>query len=207
VLFIDEATEASARTLDALRQPLEQGRIDIHRAGFSASYPARFQLVLAMNPCPCGEFGVKGGDCVCPPAVVRRYGQRLSGPLLDRIDIELRLERVARLAGRGDRAQMTTAVARERVVSARQRAAHRLRDTPWRSNAEAAGAWLRRRDNAAEPAALRTLDGALQRGLLTLRGYDRVLRLAWTLADLAGRARPDAVDVGRALFLKKGVAS
>ncbi|WOF21577.1 YifB family Mg chelatase-like AAA ATPase [Microbacterium betulae] len=207
VLFVDEATEAASSTLDALRQPLEQGRIDIHRAGFSARFPARFQLVLAMNPCPCGEYGVRGGACTCSAHVVRRYAQRLSGPLLDRIDIDVRLERIASIAAAETGERTTSAEARVAVLAARERARSRLEGTPWRINAEVTGTWLRQGAQAPDPAARRSLDAALQRGLLTLRGYDRVLRVAWTIADLAGRERPDAVDVGRALFLKKGVSA
>jgi len=206
VLFIDEAAEAPGGVLDALRQPLEQGRIEIHRAGFRAEFPARFQLVLASNPCPCGEHGVRGGTCVCAPSVVRRYLARLSGPLLDRMDIILRLQRVVSVGHSGAPA-LTTAVARERVRAARARATQRLRGTPWRVNAEVPGAWLRRGPRPLPPAVRRPLETALERGALTLRGYDRVLRVAWTLADLGDRDEPSASDVGQALFLRKGVAA
>lgn len=205
VLFLDEAGEYGARALDALRQPLESGSIEIHRAGFRATFPARFQLVLATNPCPCGNYGVPGAECTCPSLAIRRYLGKLSGPLLDRIDIELSLQRVsvARLRDRSGGAG--SAAARARVRSARDRAAHRLRDTPWRTNAEVSGAWLRDGPLAPEPAIRRPLDAALQRGSLTLRGYDRVLRVAWSVADLAGRDRLEVADIGRALYLKKGV--
>lgn len=206
VLFVDEAAEAPGGVLDALRQPLEQGRIEIHRAGFRAEFPARFQLVLATNPCPCGEYGVRGGTCICAPSVVRRYLAKLSGPLLDRMDIDLRLQRVA--SSRQDAGpRISTAVARERVAEARERAAARLRETPWRLNADVPGTWLRQGSRAIAPDARRTLEAALQRGAITLRGYDRILRVAWTLADLAGRDAPSAGDVGQALFLKKGIAA
>ncbi|MGB4779102.1 YifB family Mg chelatase-like AAA ATPase, partial [Microbacterium sp.] len=95
VLFLDEAGEYGAHALDALRQPLESGTIEIHRAGFRATFPARFQLVLATNPCPCGNYGVPGAECTCPSLAIRRYLGKLSGPLLDRIDIELSMRRVA----------------------------------------------------------------------------------------------------------------
>jgi magnesium chelatase family protein len=204
VLFVDEAAEAPTGVLDALRQPLEQGRIEIHRAGFRAEYPARFQLVLATNPCPCGEYGVRGGTCVCAPSVVRRYLAKLSGPLLDRIDIDLRLQRVA--SSRPDEGPgIGTAQARERVAGARDRAARRLRGTPWRVNADVPGAFLRQGPHPVAPEARRVLEAALQRGAITLRGYDRILRVAWTLADLAGREAPSTGDVGQALFLRKGV--
>lgn len=205
VLFLDEAGEYSAHALDSLRQPLESGSIEIHRAGFRATLPARFQLVLATNPCPCGQYGVRGGNCSCPSLAIRRYLGRLSGPLLDRIDIELALERVslAQLAVSPTSGPSSVA-ARARVAAARDRAARRLADTPWRTNAEVSGAWLRDGPLAPEPRVRAPLDTALQRGALTLRGYDRVLRVAWSVADLAGHDRLDLDDVGRALFLKKG---
>lgn len=208
VLFIDEAGEFSGHALDALRQPLESGEIEIHRAGFRAHFPARFQLVVATNPCPCGNYGVPGGVCTCPSLSIRRYLGRLSGPLLDRIDIELGVHRVsvARLR-EGDQAPTTTAQAQERVAEARKRAAHRLSQTPWRTNVEVSGSWLRDGPQAPGIAIRRPLDAALHRGSLTLRGYDRVLRVAWSVADLADRSTLQIDDIGRALYLKKGAAA
>jgi magnesium chelatase family protein len=205
VLFLDEAGEHARGVLDALRQPMETGRIEIHRAGFTASFPARFQLVLATNPCPCGNFGVRGASCTCPPAAIRRYLGRLSGPLLDRIDIELHLSRVRAADARGSTATMTTAIAKERVAHARERASARLRDTPWRLNSQVSGEWLRQGPLAPPPIVRRALDAALHRGSLTLRGFDRVLRLAWSLCDLSGRDRLAPEDIGRALYLKEGI--
>lgn len=205
VLFLDEAGEYSGQALDALRQPLESGEIEIHRAGFRASFPARFQLILATNPCPCGNYGVPGGACVCPSLAIRRYLGKLSGPLLDRIDIELSLQRVASARrAESDAAALTTAAARDLVAAARDRARARLRETPWRMNAHVSGSWLRSGPLAPEPAIRRPLDAALHRGSLTLRGYDRVLRVAWSIVDLAGRDRLSVADIGRALYLKKG---
>ena len=206
VLFIDEVAEAPRSVLDALRQPLESGTISIHRSGFVASFPARFQLILACNPCPCGEFGTVGGTCTCSPAEVRRYAGKISGPLLDRVDIDLRMRRVSRLDDDG-RGALSSAEARERVMAARERAAERLAGTPWRTNAQVPGTWLREGPRRLSGFARHTLDGALERGLVTLRTYDRVTRVAWTIADLAGREEPNSDDVGRALFLKKGVTS
>lgn len=207
VLFLDEAAEFSASALDALRQPLETGSITIHRSGASAAFPARFQLVMATNPCPCGNFGVPGGSCVCPPNQVRRYLGKLSGPLLDRVDIELGLRRVsvARAAAASGVMPVSSAEAKEQVLAARARAAHRLRETPWSVNARVSGPWLRQGPLAPSADARRPLDAALYRGALTLRGYDRVLRVAWTLCDLAGRDSPTMHDVGRALFMKRGI--
>ena len=208
VLFLDEVGEFAPSVLDSLRQPLEKGSITIDRAGLSACFPASFQLILATNPCPCGNYGVRGGSCVCPPMAIRRYIGRLSGPLLDRVDIELALARVsvAHTAGLiGD--VVTTEAAAARVAEARARAAHRLRDTDWRLNARVSGPWLREGPLALPPVVRRPIDSALHRGSLTLRGYDRVLRVAWTLSDLAGRSMPTVHDIGRALFMKKGITT
>jgi magnesium chelatase family protein len=180
VLFLDEAGEFPASVLDALRQPLERGWIDIHRAGISARFPARFQLVLATNPCPCGNYGVRGASCDCPPMAIRRYIGRLSGPLRDRVDIELQLRRVSRARGHDPGDRVSSSDARAQVVAARRRAQTRLRGTPWRRNAEVSGAWLREGPFAPPPEVRRPLDAALERGQLTLRGYDRVLRVRKT---------------------------
>lgn len=205
VLFLDEAGEFAGHALDSLRQPLESGSIEIHRAGFRATFPARFQLVLATNPCPCGNYGVPHAECRCPSLAIRRYLGKLSGPLRDRIDIELSLQRVAVAQLRADDTSRVTSVdARARVLEARARAAVRLAQTPWRTNAEVSGAWLRDGPLAPEPIIRRPLDAALQRGALTLRGYDRVLRVAWSHADLSGRERLAVADIGRALYLKRG---
>jgi magnesium chelatase family protein len=207
VLFLDEAGEFAGTALDALRQPLETSTIEIHRAGTSARFPARFQLILATNPCPCGNHGLRGATCTCPPMAIRRYLGRLSGPLLDRIDIELTLMRVSVPHHASARGVVTTAQAKERVAEARARAAKRLADTPWSVNVQVPGAWLRQGPRAPSAAVRRPLDAALSRGALTLRGYDRVLRVAWSVADLAGRSDLGIDDIGRALYLKKGLMS
>ncbi|PRB18949.1 YifB family Mg chelatase-like AAA ATPase [Microbacterium sp. MYb62] len=205
VLFLDEAAEFSRVALDALRQPLESGMIEVHRAGFTASFPARFQLLLAMNPCPCGNHGVRGAECVCPPMSIRRYSTRLSGPLRDRIDIDLQVSRVTASRATGQASATTTAMARERVAAARARAASRWRSTRWRRNVDVPGTWLRQ-GSFRLPAETRSpLDRALERGALTLRGYDRVLRVAWTMADLAEREVPGIEEIGRALHLRRGL--
>lgn len=208
VLFLDEAAEFSRVALDALRQPLESGFVDVHRAGFTARFPARFQLVLATNPCPCGNFGVRSAECTCPPSAVRRYAARISGPLRDRVDIDLGLTRVsASRAIAHEQAQVTTRIAAQRVCAARERSAARWRGTPWQKNAEIPGAVLRRVPFQVAASDRATLDRALERGALTLRGYDRVLRVAWTMADLAGRERPGEEEIGRALHLRGRAAA
>jgi len=206
VLFLDEAPEFSPHALDALRQPLEDGVVRLTRAAATAQFPARFQLVLAANPCPCGNDGAPDLSCSCTPMAKRRYLGRLSGPLLDRIDIRLRVPRVtaAQLRGRGE--GVSTAEARARVAEARGRAAARLDGTPWRLNAHVPGAWLRSDAGRPAPGAAEPLDRALERGALTMRGYDRALRVAWSIADLDGVDRPGRAQIGRALLLRTGAA-
>ncbi|MFD9719498.1 YifB family Mg chelatase-like AAA ATPase [Streptomyces sp. NPDC059076] len=206
VLFLDEAPEFSAKSLDALRQPLESGHVVVARSGGVVRLPARFLLILAANPCPCGRHAVNGAGCECPPSVVRRYQARLSGPLLDRIDLRVGVGPVSRsdLLGPGGGGEPTAAVA-ARVLAARGRARSRLTGTPWRVNSEVPGHELRTRWRAG-PGALSAAERDMERGLLTARGLDRVLRVAWTLADLADRDRPEKTDVDLALALRTGVA-
>lgn len=209
VLFLDEAPEFHASVLDALRQPLESGVISIHRANAVAYFPGRFQLVMAANPCPCGQFGAKDSECTCPPNSRRRYLGRLSGPLLDRIDIQFRVPRItsAQLRVSTDRTVVSTVDARARVVSARAAAAQRLASTPWSLNSHVPGSHLRARNLRLTPAATASIDRALERGGITMRGYDRVLRVAWTIADLNGIPVPTADQVGQALYLRKAMAA
>jgi magnesium chelatase family protein len=204
VLFLDEAPEFPVRVLDALRQPLESGEVVIARSAGSLRLPARFLLCLAANPCPCGRHSQRGGGCECTPAMVHRYQARLSGPLLDRVDLQVQVAPVTRaeLMDRDTAAESTATVA-ARVAEARDRAAARLVDTPWRTNAEVPGHQLRTRW-ALAPGALTDAAQQLERGLLTARGLDRVLRVAWTVADLAGRERPNQRDLRTALVLRTG---
>ncbi|MEU4686218.1 YifB family Mg chelatase-like AAA ATPase [Streptomyces xinghaiensis] len=206
VLFLDEAAEFSGRVLDALRQPLESGHVVVARSAGVVRLPARFLLVLAANPCPCGRHSLSGAGCECPPAVVRRYQARLSGPLMDRVDLRVGVEPVGRRALlEGAAGGEPTAVVAGRVLQARERASARLAESPWRLNGEVPGHELRTRWRP-ESGALREAERDMERGLLTARGLDRVLRVAWTVADLAGRDRPAAADVALALQLRTGVS-
>lgn len=223
VLFLDEAPEFNSSVLDALRQPLESGVISIHRANAIAHYPGRFQLILAANPCPCGQYGARDSECTCPPSARRRYLGRLSGPLLDRIDIQLRVQRItsAQLKLGNETVRTTTARSRARVVAARAVAAARLSATPWRLNSQVPGSWLRGPQARLSSVVTASIDRALERGGITMRGYDRVLRLAWTLSDLdcadsgggdtaaaeSGAGSPTADHIGRALYLRKAISS
>ncbi|QEU91528.1 YifB family Mg chelatase-like AAA ATPase [Streptomyces kanamyceticus] len=206
VLFLDEAPEFSSQSLDSLRQPLESGHVVIARSAGVVRLPARFLMVLAANPCPCGRHTLLGDGCECSASVVRRYQGRLSGPLLDRVDLKVEVEPVTRseLAGHGIAGDSTRTVA-DRVRTARERAAARLAGTGWRTNSEVPGHALRTRWPA-EPGALDAAELDLERGFLTARGLDRVLRVAWTVADLAGRDRPGVHDVALALQLRTGIA-
>ncbi|MGW1763170.1 YifB family Mg chelatase-like AAA ATPase [Streptomyces sp. NPDC002073] len=206
ILFLDEAPEFSTKALDALRQPLESGQVVIARAAGVVRLPARFLLALAANPCPCGRHTLHGSGCECPPSAIRRYQARLSGPLLDRVDLRVEAEPVTRsdLLGHGGRGESSAAVA-ARVREARARAAARLDGTPWSINAEVPGHELRTRWRAG-PGALAQAERDMERGLLTARGLDRVLRVAWTIADLGGRDRPGPPDVAVALELRTGIA-
>ncbi|MBU1588216.1 MAG: YifB family Mg chelatase-like AAA ATPase [Actinobacteria bacterium] len=210
VLFLDEAPEFPSSVLDALRQPLESGVISIHRANAVAHFPGRFQLVMAANPCPCGQYGARDSECTCPPHSRRRYVGRLSGPLLDRIDIQFRVQRITaaqlRVAGDGS-PRLTSAAARARVISARARAEQRLAGTPWTLNSHVPGSWLRGSQARLSAATTSTLDRALERGGITMRGYDRVLRVAWTITDLAGDDRPTADHINQALYLRRATST
>jgi len=209
VLFLDEAPEFASNVLDALRQPLESGIIAIHRANAVAYFPGSFQLVMAANPCPCGQYGARESSCTCPPMARRRYLGRLSGPLLDRIDIQFRVQRItsAQVRVAEQSLRMTTATARERVTAARAAAAARLADTPWALNSQVPGAWLRGQGVRLMPAVTAAIDRALERGGITMRGYDRVLRLAWTIADLDGASTPGEGHIGQALYLRRAISS
>jgi magnesium chelatase family protein len=199
-LFLDEAPEFARDVLDALRRPLESGEVVVARSGLTA----RFTLVLAANRCPCARAAAGGSNCTCTPLVRRRYLARLSGPLLDRVDVKVELLPVGRAELLSDRrlAEPSAAVA-ARVREARLPAAHRLRDTRWRVNAEVPGSELRRAFRP-EPGALVPLERAMDRGQVSARGADRVIRMSWTLADLAGQPRPRLAEIGAALGMWLG---
>jgi magnesium chelatase family protein len=202
VLFLDEAPEFRPTVLDALRQPMESGAVLLARASGAVRYPARFQLVLAANPCPCAA--AKDVDCVCASGVRRRYLARLSGPLMDRIDIRVDLAALdPRSLVSGEADQECSAVIAARVAQARDRALHRWWGTRFTTNAEVPGPIIRRlwRPGRTEEG---LLDRAVRFGRLTGRGFDRVLRLALTSADLGGRELPSSDDVVRALSLRCG---
>jgi magnesium chelatase family protein len=199
VLFLDELSEFARPTLEALRQPLEEGRVAIVRARHSAIYPARFMLIAATNPCPCGYAG-EGDRCRCSESDMARHRRRLSGPLLERIDLLAHLER-DRTHDLGTAPLTGSAAARERVAAARERQVARLRADGATLNAHMDVRMLHRHvrlDDRSES----LLKDARESGLLSARGQHRVLRVARTIADLNGSERVRARDLGSALTLR-----
>jgi magnesium chelatase family protein len=198
VLFLDELPEFDRHVLEVLREPLESGRIAISRAARQAEFPARFQLIAAMNPCPCGHAGDASGRCRCTPDAIVRYRARVSGPLLDRIDLKLEMPRVAQAELRGIESGEISAVVRARVAIARGRQLARAgKVNSALSNREA------ERDCALDARSQALLDRAIERLGLSARAYHRILRVARTIADLAGRARIDAADLSESIQYRR----
>ena len=195
VLFLDEVAEFDRRVLEVLREPLETGTITISRAARQAAFPARFQLIAAMNPCPCGQRGDPSAVCGCSPDQVERYRGRISGPFLDRIDMHLEVPRVPRRRLRAEEEPAeSSATVRERVVAARERALAR----DGAANGVLAGPRIERSGNF-EARALHRLDGMIDALGLSARAYHRVLRVARTIADLAGESTVGEAAVAEAM--------
>jgi magnesium chelatase family protein len=200
VLFLDEAPEFDRSALEAMRQSLESGTAAIARSGIAVRLPARFQLVLAANPCPCGLGQGRADRCTCTSLERRRYAARLSGPLMDRFDLRIVLEPPGAATVADDFGE-PTALVRERVAAARERARTRLSSDGYLCNADVPGPVLRRRWPAAA-GGMAVVRRALLTQQVTLRGADRILRVAWTLADLAGLDQPDEDQVTAAWTLR-----
>ncbi len=185
VLFLDELPEFGQNVLEVLRQPLEDKTVTISRAQGSVTFPANFMLIGAMNPCPCGYYSDPTRECVCSPATIARYQKRISGPLLDRIDIHVEVPRVdyEKLAGRGESERSSDI--RQRVIAARARQAERFKGTALTANADMGPADIRKYCEM-EAAAQSLLRAAAQQLQLSARAYHRTLKLARTIADLAG---------------------
>ena len=198
VLFLDEMLEFSRHVLEVLRQPLEEGHVTIARAARTAVFPARFMLVGAMNPCPCGFLGDTMRECRCTPQQIARYRDRLSGPLRDRLDLTVEVPAlppsVLTMSAGGE----SSASVRGRVVAARERQRARYATDLICTNTELAPAQMGRYCSLDAPAR-RILDGALVRMSLSARGYDRVRKVARTIADLAGEERIAADHLAEAL--------
>ena len=187
VLFLDEIAECRREVVDLLRQPLEEGIVLLSRSGRTAAFPAHFLFVAAMNPCPCGYRGDPARPCTCTPPAVDRYRSRISGPLLDRIDLHVEVPRMDPADLRGDQPGESTAAVRERVLAARRAQQERYRKSRYRVNADLDGRALRKYCRPTSDAA-RLLEQAMRRLALSARAHDRILRVARTLADLAGES-------------------
>ncbi len=185
VLFLDELPEFQRQALEVLRQPLEHGAVTISRAAYSIRYPADFMLVAAMNPCPCGYSTDPRHTCTCTPAAIARYRSRLSGPLLDRIDLHVEVPAVPYDDLRGGRTGTSSAAMRERVVRAREIQRARYAGTPCRTNADLAGSLLEECCRLGREEQ-QFLGNAVESLALSARAYTRILRLARTIADLEG---------------------
>lgn len=199
ILFMDEAPEFSARTLQTLREPLESGYVAISRAKGTTYYPARFQLIMAANPCPCGYAYGNGERCTCKEKDRIKYFSRLSGPILDRIDIQIEVPPVERInPGMAPSGESSHAI-RLRVIVARQTAQERFREFGWVCNAQATGTWLRANTSTK---AIELVNYALASERLSLRGADRAMRLAWTLADLSGKTSPGPEEMMQGISMR-----
>ncbi len=206
VLFIDEAPECDSGVLDSLRQPLESSSITIARAIGSVTYPARFLLVLAANPCPCGKFSGRGRNCTCTSQQVRRYLGKLSGPLMDRIDLRVQVAPLSRIEMSRPELGQTSATIKERVVAARSVAALRFMQEKWSLNSEIPSRALRTTYQP-ERSAMNFLHAELDHERITARGLHKVMRTAWSIADMAGHARPCLEDTQIAYSLREGTGS
>ncbi len=199
VLFLDELPEFKRSTLEVLRQPLEDGRVTISRAAGTMTFPAEFMLVAAMNPCPCGYYGDRKRDCRCTPVQVERYRDRISGPLLDRIDIHVEVPAVAYRELASDQAGELSTAIRERIEAARRRQIQRFGEkSRVRCNARMTAKQIKA-CCALDTAASGLLEMAMGELHLSARAHDRILKVARTIADLAGAADIAADHIGEAI--------
>ena len=199
VLFLDEAGEFGRAVLDNLRQPLEDGSVTVTRASGSLRFPARFMIVAAMNPCPCGYFGTRANECLCPAAQVRRYRSRLSGPLLDRLDLHIDVPALPIQALREDLSPAeASAVIRDRVVEARRRQRLRYQEEGISANAQLKPRHLKQYCGLDAPSR-DLLERAMTKLGLSARAHGRILRVARTIADLAGAERIALAHVAEAI--------
>lgn len=198
VLFLDELPEFGRKVLEVMRQPLEDKTVTISRARGSLSFPANFMLVAAMNPCPCGYFGDTKRECSCTPATVTRYQKRISGPLLDRIDIHVDVPRVDFEKLSSDRTGEASMGVRERVECARKRQRERFQGTPFACNADMGPGEIRVYA-VPDDAGKSLISQAMKQVGLSARGYHRVLKLARTIADLNGAENIQSQHLAEAL--------
>ena len=198
VLFLDEMPEYSRDTLETLRQPLEDGVITVSRANGTVEYPANFILVASMNPCPCGNYGSRDLECSCSPSQIHRYMKRLSGPLLDRIDIKIDVERVAYVDLKSDHLEESSEEVKKRVDRARAIQLERYKGEKIYSNAKMNSKHIRKYcqiDSDSES----FLEAAFEKFHMSARGYNRILKVARTIADLDGKENIEFEHVAEAI--------
>ncbi|MEA3507170.1 MAG: YifB family Mg chelatase-like AAA ATPase [Elusimicrobiota bacterium] len=199
VLFLDEFPEFKRGVIEVLRQPLEDGQITVSRAAETVTYPANFSLIAAMNPCPCGYYGVPRKDCRCTSNDILKYKSKISGPILDRIDIDIEVPRVKKKEMETFKKGEKSDIIRERVEVARLRQEKRFKDEEHLfSNADMKSRDIRKLVKI-EPAARELLNRALDRYGLSVRSYNKILKVSRTIADLAGKETVDIEDVTEAL--------
>lgn len=201
VLFIDEAPECGNGVLDSLRQPLESGSVTISRSVATVTFPAKFILVLAANPCPCGKFSGRGRSCTCSSVQIRRYLQKISGPLLDRIDIKVFVDAPTRVEMAAHDLGESSEIVRARVINARSVALERFGNESWNLNSEIPANFLRKKF-AAEKSGMNYLHQELDQERLSARGFHKVIRLSWSIADKLGHSIPTLSDVQSALLMR-----
>lgn len=202
VLFVDEAPECAQGVLDSLRQPLESGRASISRSVGTLEFPARFSLILAANPCPCGKFTGRGRNCECSSLQIRRYMGRLSGPLLDRIDIRMYVEPPSRLEMEDDAHGEPSSAIRERVVEARIRSRNRFAEESFELNSQLPAPLLRTRYRA-EKKGMAFLHSLLDDETISARAFHKILRVAWSIADSRALVRPGLDEITTAYELRQ----
>ena len=199
VLFLDELPEFGRNVLEVLRQPLEDRRITVSRAKYSVEYPANFMLVAAMNPCPCGYYNHPTKECTCSASAVHRYMNRISGPLMDRIDLHVEVVPVDPSLLSDERPAERSADVRRRVVRAREIQAERFRDTQGVHTNAAMNSAMLRKYCQLDADSVTLLQRAMDRLSLSARAYDRILKVARTIADLAERPAIAAQDIAEAI--------
>ena len=199
ILFLDELPEFGRNVLEVLRQPLEEKKITVSRSKYSVEYPANFTLVAAMNPCPCGYYNHPGKECTCSPATVHRYMGRISGPLMDRIDLHIEVTPVAVGEMTAERAEESSAAIRERVMRARAVQADRFRSSEGVYTNAMMNAKMLRTYCRPDAAAQTLLERAMERLQLSARAYDRILKVARTIADLSGCEGIEAAHIAEAI--------
>lgn len=202
VLFCDEFPEFAPRVIQTLREPMESGVIELARSKAVVRFPAQFQLIAAANPCRCGNILDWPSRCMCSSRDNRMYQSSLGGPVRDRIDIHTVLRRPSKADLRRG-ATIESAVVFDRVSAARERQVHRLAETGADNNAQIPGRWLRANTPLSD-SATKAFENAIARGDLSLRGFDRILRVGWSLADLAGHDHPSDEDLAFAFALRGG---